>query len=93
MNVEMMNLLTTMFETDNVDVMSKRLYKGTEAGLWLRVGEDCVHIGSIVEGSDVEFHEKLSWPFSAKEFFDVADHINEEACMEWELANEVELVV
>ena len=55
--------------------------------------DNCVGIpiGSIVEGSDAEIAaEVLEFPFTNEELWDLLDDINEQACYEWDIANNEE---
>jgi hypothetical protein len=74
---------------ENYETWSKRIYKGTDCGAWLRIIDNkTIEVGSIVEGSDVEIEPcSIVWPFTKEEFWFAVQMINDEACLEWEKAN------
>ena len=51
-----------------VDSLEHDIYKYTDCGAWIRWDASGVECGSIVEGSDAEFSEYFSFPFTGEEF-------------------------
>jgi hypothetical protein len=39
--------------------IDRAIYKGTDCGAWVRFDEDGIMIGTIVEGSDAEYRERI----------------------------------
>ena len=54
----------------NPDRISRDLYKYTDCGAWIEWDDNFVDIGSIVEGSDAEFHRTLKFPFDSDDYDD-----------------------
>lgn len=69
--------------------IERMLYKTTYCGAWINMETNKgIEIGSIVEGSDIEIvGNYLAYPFKEEELEKVIEHINAEACEEWEIAN------
>ncbi|MFZ9681385.1 MAG: hypothetical protein ACO3CL_08195 [Bacteroidia bacterium] len=40
--------------------IDRALYKGTDCGAWIKFDADGILVGTIVEGSDAEFSERIS---------------------------------
>jgi hypothetical protein len=76
-------------EVLNWNKFQKALYKGSEAGIWVKAKQqDQITIGSIVEGSDAEAAPiTLTWPFTDKEIWAAVQELNDEACALWGEAN------
>lgn len=78
--------------------IDRAVYKGTDCGAWVKFDEQGIVVGSIVEGSDAEFSERIdlkgidmSEEGSAelcKRFWDTLDKINVLACDRWYQENE-----
>ena len=66
----------------------KAIYKGTDCGAWFKMDGLTVTVGSIVEGSDAEFSDSLTYPFSRKSFWELVQSINDAACAAWDEAHE-----
>ena len=67
----------------------RRLYGNTKCGAWIEFEADGVHIGSIVEGSEVDCQAyNLKYPFTDKEFDDRIKDIETQADELWKEANE-----
>ncbi len=72
----------------NPERWEKAIYRGTECGANFSIVDiRTLSISSIVEGSEAEFYTAIRWPFTRKEFWNVVDSINNQACKAWELAN------
>jgi len=64
------------------------VYKYTDCGAWIKWDDDSVTVGSIVEGSDAEFDNTLTFPFNASEYNEWIDEL-EQLCDEaWHEAND-----
>ena len=73
---------------DSESIAKKAIYKGTDCGAWIKFEDDGITVGSIVEGSDAEITKpKLEFPFEARQFWDLLEEVNYEACEAWEEAN------
>ena len=75
------------FDTESYeDLLSRAVYKGTDCGAWLKIRTpDTIQLGSIVEGCDFGTETRtLTWPFTAKEFWDALDEIEREAAYIWD---------
>ena len=89
----MANQLKVDFASADPAVIAKAIYKNTDCGAWITIEGDTVRIGSIVEaagdpGSDAEIAaDPLTWPFTAKEFWDAVEWVDAEACAAWDEAN------
>lgn len=44
----------------NAELIDRAIYKGTDCGAWVRFDEQGVKVGTIVEGSDAEYSERIS---------------------------------
>lgn len=84
--------------TEDVDrnerIMSKRMFKSTKCGAWLKLVHNNgmvsgIEVGSIVEGADIEIGPMvLEFPFTSDEFGDVLDEIEMDAHNEWLSVNQ-----
>lgn len=51
--------------------VEKRVFKYTSCGAWIKITEEYIQVGTIVEGSDAEFTaDPLYFPFTVDEFFE-----------------------
>lgn len=87
---QMLNLLCDELEVNPnsehiQEQLSRRIYKGTDCGAWIKVEGIVTTIGSIVEGVDfgTETHE-LTWPFTKDDFWTAVHKVEEEARYIWE---------
>ncbi len=69
---------------DDPGKWDRAIYKRTECGAWLKIDGLTVTIGSIVEGSDVEISESLTYPFSKEAFWQKVKYVNCEASAIWD---------
>ena len=84
------NDLAEYFYT-TVDGIEKEIYKNTNCGAWIKILDDGIKIGSIVEGSDAETQtHTLKFPFSVDCFDNAIQDIEKEADILWKEANESE---
>lgn len=68
--------------------LSKAVYKATACGAWVKLKDDGVEIGSIVEGSDAEVGPFfLKFPFSLQEWRDTISEVEDIADFEWQKAH------
>lgn len=78
--------------------IDRAVYKGTQCGAWVRFDEKGIMVGSIVEGSDAEFAERINLEGidpqtegAAEElnrrFWAALDYIEDAAEEEWNEAN------
>jgi hypothetical protein len=77
--------------------IDRAVYAGTVCGAWVRFDEKGIRVGSIVEGSDAEFSERIDLTgvdisdegakILAERFWNTVDKINGLACDAWEEAN------
>jgi hypothetical protein len=77
--------------------IDRAVYKGTDCGAWVRFDERGIVVGSIVEGSDAEFSERIDLTgvdisdegakILAERFWNTIEKINGLACDAWEEAN------
>lgn len=80
--------------------IEKAIYKGTDCGAWIKFDENGIMVGSIVEGSDAEFSERIDVsgtgdvddPFQliSDRVFAALERINKAACEAWDEANSEE---
>lgn len=72
--------------------LSRRLYKATSCGAWLKLIDTGIMVGSIVEGVDqtTETHE-LTFPFEATELDDAIAAIENEAQEIWDATHGCEM--
>jgi hypothetical protein len=70
--------------------LQRAIYKGTDCGAWIRCWENEVVIGSIVEGSDAEFTESMTYPFESDDYDWKLDFLEEQCAYEWERCNREE---
>lgn len=78
--------------------IDRAVYKGTECGAWVSFDETGILVGSIVEGSEAEFSERIdlngidiSDEGAAelnRRFWAAIERINEAACEAWQEANQ-----
>lgn len=65
--------------------VSRNVYKYTDCGAWITFWDDCIDIGSIVEGCDYGTDTyTLTYPFEIKEFWDALKAVEDEADSIWE---------
>lgn len=64
-------------ESDMISWIEKCLYRQTNCGAWIKFFDFWVIVGSIVEGSDAEFSEILSYPFTKDDFQDTINNIED----------------
>ena len=67
--------------------IARTLYKYTASGMWFEPQPDTnsVRVGSIVEGVDYDTQtHDLTFPFTAQEFNDACDKVEEEAEAIWD---------
>ena len=78
------------------EVIDRAVYKGTDCGAWVRFDEQGIMVGSIVEGSDAEFYERIELTdidededgkILVSRFWDAIERINKLACDAWDEAN------
>jgi len=70
-------------------LIAKAVYKGTDCGACVTFDREGAHCGSIVEGSQAEVTRPvLVWGFDHKDFWDLLDSIEKEACELWHEAND-----
>lgn len=77
--------------------IDRAVYKGTDCGAWVRFDERGIVVGSIVEGSDAEFSERIDLTgvdisdegakILTERFWNTIEKINGLACDAWEEAN------
>lgn len=67
--------------------LDRAVYKDTECGAWVRIEGRQVNVGTIVEGSDAEFREKLTFPFTLKEWEEAITSLEERADETWRFVN------
>lgn len=69
--------------------LNRLLFKYTECGMSVRIEDDGVIFGSIVEGWDDGFVEapKLFYPIDKKDIDDWTEIVNHRACMCWDIIN------
>lgn len=68
--------------------LERAIYKGTECGAWINYDDEKLTIGSIVEGSDVEFSKTFYFPVKLDEidsWFTQLEDLCDEA---WHEAND-----
>lgn len=68
--------------------LQRAIYKGTDCGAWIRCWETEVVIGTIVEGSDAEFTESMTYPFDSNDYDWKLDFLEEQAEYEWNRCNQ-----
>ena len=78
--------------------IDRAVYKGTDCGAWVLFDEKGIVVGSIVEGSDAEFSERIDLTgidisdkgaeLLTQRFWDTVEKINGLACDAWEEAND-----
>jgi hypothetical protein len=78
---------------DTVNLISKWVYKGTDCGAWVKFDEQGIIVGSIVEGSDAEFSQRIDLSGIGmddsgaeelnKRFWSALEEINQLAVDEW----------
>lgn len=69
----------------DINQIERAIYKGTECGAWINWDDKKLTIGSIVEGSDVEFSKTFNFPVNIKEinnWFEELEELTEEAWCE-----------
>ena len=68
----------------DVEGIKKAIYKNTDCGAWIEFENDCIKMGSIVEGVDecTETHI-LEYPFSANVFWSALQSIEDQANEIW----------
>lgn len=77
--------------------IDRAVYKGTDCGAWVLFDEKGIVVGSIVEGSDAEFSERIDLTgidisdagaeILTQRFWNTVEKINDLACDAWEEAN------
>ena len=77
--------------------IDRAVYKGTDCGAWVLFDEKGIVVGSIVEGSDAEFSERIDLTgvdisdegakILTERFWNTIEKINGLACDAWEEAN------
>ena len=82
---------------DTARLLDRALYKGTDCGAWVKFDAEGILVGSIVEGSDAEFSERVDVTGIEmsdegevelqKRFWDTVERINQLACDAWDEAN------
>ena len=70
-----------------VHLLERDVYKNTDCGAWIRWSDDCVQIGSIVEGSDAEFDRTFKFPFDSDEMESWIDELETLTDEAWREAN------
>jgi hypothetical protein len=87
MNEELKEFLCRQLDP-NPELWSKRVYKGTTCGAWIKVEASTVTLGSIVEGTCLEVGPiVLTWPFPPALFWNTLEEIEDEAEKIWKLTH------
>jgi hypothetical protein len=82
------DLMVSYIGEPDPELWDRRIYKGTACGAWLRVKNAItITIGSIVEGSDAEFHQDLEFPFTEEDLSKCFQWLEDECSYEWDIAN------
>lgn len=74
----------------DVNYLARYIYNYTSCGAWFEHDDASITIGSIVEGSDAEFHKTLWFPFTSKEYDNWIDELEMLADEAWHEANDDE---
>lgn len=83
--------ILSLFSAEDTDQAKRNLYKYTNCGAWITFEDDCIQIGSIVEGCDLGTHiYQLVYPFDDALFARCLAAIEKEADKLWHLANETD---
>lgn len=49
-----------IYQTNDVQLIKKGVYKYTNCGAWIKFDEKGIIVGTIIEGSDAEYSERIS---------------------------------
>lgn len=70
-----------------VEHLERAIYKGTDCGAWINWTCSRVTIGSIVEGSDVEFSKSFEFPFDSSAVDSWLEELEALTTIAWNEAN------
>jgi hypothetical protein len=72
-----------------INGIEKAVYKNTDCGAWIKILDDGIKLGSIVEDSDAETETYiLKFPFTIDKFWNTLGEIECEADILWHEAND-----
>ena len=83
MNKAMQKFLCDQLDP-NPQLWEKRIYKATDCGAWIKLEENAITFGSIVEGSNYDVTPiQVKWPFAREEFWDALELVERAANRIW----------